>query len=201
MKLLIATGNKGKVKEYERLLDSFTGELINLAGFMDLDAPEETGITFQENSLLKARYYATATGNFAFADDSGLEVEALGGAPGVLSARYAGFESTDQSNRLKLLNELRELPDSSRSARFACSLSFSDPTGNLLFEATEFCKGRIINEERGTGGFGYDSIFVPEGETKTFAELPPERKAELSHRAKAARKFNLFLCEKSPLFT
>src|SRR5690606_34613020 len=130
-----------------------------------------TGRTFRENAELKARAYAAACGEWTLADDSGLEVSALGGRPGVYSARYSGENATAASNNAKLLAELSETPPSGRTARFVCVIAVADPDGNIVFAAEGECAGTIARESRGSGGFGYDPLFVPNGHYGTFGEL------------------------------
>ena len=161
--------------------------------FGDIDVPAETGDTYADNAILKARFYARATGLCALADDSGLEVEALGGAPGVYSARYAGAGASDADRRTLLLSELVDVPAEQRNARFVCVVAIALPNGGVLNTSEGVCNGQIIFEPRGTGGFGYDPLFVPDGFDQTFAELPDTIKNELSHRARALVKTRDFL--------
>ncbi len=192
--LLVATTNEGKVKEIQKLLSKTPVELLSLNLF-DVGEVNETGATFAENSELKARSYAQKTGHWTLADDSGLEVRALGGAPGVISARYAGVGASDSENVAKLLSELAEVSDTHRLARFVCSISVSDKFGNIHFKSEGICSGTISFSPRGDNGFGYDPIFIPEGFEKTFAELDDSIKQRLSHRAMALKKIiPLFVC-------
>lgn len=186
-KILIATRNPGKVKEIERLL---TIPQLDFVSINDV-APDlkiaETGTTYLENALIKAREAARATGLIAIADDSGLEVDALDGAPGVYSSRYAGEEGNDEANIKKLLEELKDIPEAERTARFRCVAAVYFPEDNTYLTAEAVCDGKIIREKRGSGGFGYDPVFVPDGYDRTFAELPLSVKNRISHRAKAFR--------------
>ena len=185
--LLIATRNAGKIRELADLLSSAPVRLVGLRDLgIDSDV-EETGSTFIENANLKAVAYAREAGMMTVADDSGLAIDALGGAPGVFSARYAGADADDAARIRKVLDELSGLPEQDRTARFICAMSVANASGDILFAADGVCEGRIIKEPRGAGGFGYDPIFVPEGFHRSFGELPAEVKAEISHRAKATR--------------
>jgi XTP/dITP diphosphohydrolase len=180
-KLLIATSNQGKLREFRTLAPNGV-ELVSLAD-LGLPSPEETGSTFAENADLKALSAASTSGLLALADDSGLEVDALGGAPGVYSARYAGEPVSDSRNIDKLLRELDGLGPDKRSARFRCVVSIASPSG-VLARADGSCEGSIGYAPRGDHGFGYDPVFVlPDG--RTMAELPPAEKNLISHRAKA----------------
>lgn len=191
MKLVLASGNRGKAAELAALLAPLGWELVSQAalGVAEID---ETGTTFEANALLKARHAAAATGLPALADDSGLEVDALGGAPGVRSARYAG-SGGDAANLAKLLRELDAVPAAGRTARFRCVLAFvasaADPAPLIARGAWE---GRIAREPRGSNGFGYDPVFlVPgpaDGDERTAAELSPALKNERSHRGQALRE-------------
>ncbi|GIW45208.1 MAG: non-canonical purine NTP pyrophosphatase [Candidatus Binatia bacterium] len=186
-KLVLATANPGKVKELRELLAPAGVECISLEGLHGVPVVEETGRTYEENAALKARAIAAWAGLAALADDSGLEVDALEGAPGVDSAYYAGRPADDAANVAKLLRALEGVPPERRQARFRCVLVVVRPDGKVL--ASEgICEGRIALAPRGQQGFGYDPIFIPEGSDKTFAELGPEFKRHYSHRARAARK-------------
>lgn len=186
MKLLIATKNVGKVKEIEELLANLPIRLFNLTDFPSVNEPEETGATFTENAVLKAKFYASYTGLWALADDSGLEVEALNGAPGIFSARYAGAEASNQERIEKLLGELGNTGN--RRARFVCAMAVSDGKGEIKFNAEGICSGSIALETRGEGGFGYDPIFIPDGFFATFGELSNDIKQQISHRKQAIGK-------------
>ena len=186
-KLLIATGNTGKIREYCQLLQDSPYPLITLADQgVDIEV-EETGKTLEENAELKATTYATQSQSLAIADDSGLEVDALEGEPGPLSARYAGENATDQQRITFLLSRLEGMPWEKRSARFRCVIAIASPSGKTQLCEGE-CRGYITFEPKGNHGFGYDPIFyVPELD-KTMAELSMEEKNRVSHRSRAARK-------------
>ena len=183
--LLVATRNQGKLRELRRLLNEFPFALVTLNDFPAIEPVEETGKTFTENASLKAAGYARQVGLLTLADDSGLEVIALGNRPGVHSARYAGSGASDSDRIQKLLSELNGQEPSSRSARFCCSVAVADERGRILNVSTGVCEGRIISKPTGSRGFGYDPIFVPNGWEQTFAELSPETKNQISHRARA----------------
>ena len=182
MRLLLATRNAHKLAEIRAMLPGV--DLVGTDAFPGVPDPAETGATFEENARIKAEAWRDATGLPALADDSGLEVEALGGAPGVLSARYAGTHGDTAANNAKLLRALEGVPAERRGARFVCALALALPGGATRTLRGE-CRGRIVEAGRGAGGFGYDPLFVPEGEALTFGELPVETKARLSHRARA----------------
>ena len=196
MRLLIATGNAGKVRELRRLLAGLPLEPVGpVDAGLTLEV-EETGTTFEANAEAKARAFAEASGLPALADDSGLVVDALGGRPGVHSARFAGPPRSDARNLARLLEELRDVPEGRRQARFVCVAALALPSsgpawGGLaggevrLFRGV--CEGRIGFVPRGTDGFGYDPVFLPAGHAQTFAELPAELKDGLSHRGAALR--------------
>ena len=181
--LVIATRNAGKIRELEELLADMPLRLRSLNDFRDGFEPEETGATFAENAALKARSYALQTGVSALADDSGLEVEALGGAPGVFSARYAGANASDQERIEKLLAEIGN--SENRRARFVCAMAVAGENGAIKFTAEGVCDGQIARSARGNGGFGYDPIFIPDGFSETFGELPNGVKQQISHRKRA----------------
>lgn len=191
--LLIATSNKGKIDEYQSLLASLPLRLRNLAEFPETVDVEETGITFSDNAVLKARAYAGQTGFWTLADDSGLEVDALGGAPGVFSARYGGEGATDAERIARLLEELSQFAEKERRARFICVIAIADPQGQIANISTGKCEGLIAHAPRGTQGFGYDPVFIPKGFRQTFGELPPEIKQSISHRALALQAAHSFL--------
>lgn len=198
--LLLGTRNRGKVREIAEILGDVPWRIRSLEEFADLETPAETGDTYADNAIIKARFYARATGLCALADDSGLEVEALDGAPGVFSARYAGAGASDADRRTLLLSELAHVPAEQRTARFVCSVAISLPDETILNLSEGVCTGRIIFEPRGSGGFGYDPLFIPDGFNETFAELPDTIKNQLSHRALALLKTRAFLLSyKRPL--
>jgi XTP/dITP diphosphohydrolase len=191
MEILIATTNKGKHREYATLFAGLPVTLLTLddVGLGTLDV-EETGDTFHENAAIKARAYAKASGKHALADDSGLCVDALGGAPGVQSARYGGPGLDDAGRRQKLLAALKDTPDNARGAFFTCVIALADPQTDECIYAGGRCTGRIIREQRDDGhGFGYDPIFVPQGYDRTFAQIPKAEKNKISHRGVAAQRF------------
>jgi XTP/dITP diphosphohydrolase len=184
-RVVLATGNPGKLREMRAILAAHPLEVVPQSDF-GLAAAEETGATFIANALIKARHASRLTGLPAIADDSGLEVDALGGGPGVLSARYAGPGSGDAANNELLLRELEGVAEDDRTARYRCAMVFvrhADDASPIEREAT--WEGRIALAPRGTGGFGYDPVFLPEGESRTAAQLDPEAKNRRSHRARA----------------
>jgi XTP/dITP diphosphohydrolase len=186
MRLLLATRNAGKLAELQRLLDgSVPGvEVVGLDAVDDVPETVETGATFAENALLKARDAARATGLPAVADDSGLAVDALNGMPGVLSARWSGRHGDDDANTALLLDQLADVPDERRGAGFVCAAALVTPDGREHVLERQW-RGRVIREKRGTNGFGYDPVFVPEGLDVTSAELDPAEKDARSHRGQA----------------
>ena len=192
MKLVVGTNNEGKIRELNELLAELPLEICGLSSFENIPDVEETGKTFADNAILKANSYALQTGIWALSDDSGLEVEALGGAPGVFSARYAGETAGDAERTAKLLAELAATSDEARRARFVCVMAVADEKGAIRFLAEGVCEGTIAREARGTNGFGYDPIFVPDGHTETFGELSSTVKREISHRARAIKKIIRF---------
>jgi XTP/dITP diphosphohydrolase len=185
-KLLLATGNLGKARELAQLLRGLPWRLVTLGDVGISVEVEEAGATLEENAALKARAYARQSGLWALADDSGLEVDALGGAPGPLSKRYAGDSATDQQRVQHLLRKLQSIPREGRGARFRSVIALASPPDNLrLYQGV--CHGIIAMEPRGTGGFGYDPIFLLPSLGRTMAELSLEEKNRVSHRAMAAR--------------
>ncbi|MDX6383714.1 MAG: XTP/dITP diphosphohydrolase [Blastocatellia bacterium] len=190
--LLLATQNKGKLKELRQLLADLPLDLYSLSDFPAMEVVPETGLSFSENASLKAVGYARQTGMLALADDSGLEVEALDGAPGLLSARYAGEGASDTVRTAKLLDELSGIPAERRSARFVSAVAIADHEGEVLNVFIGTCDGRIDFAPSGSGGFGYDPVFLPSGHEQSFGQLKPEIKNQISHRARAllaAREF------------
>jgi XTP/dITP diphosphohydrolase len=197
-RLLIATRSEHKLRELRDLLALANGELITLDDAGVDGEPVEDGATFEENAAIKARAGLDATGLPTLADDSGIEVDALGGGPGVRTRRYAGEDATDQDNNAKLLGELAGLPPERRTARYVCVLALAMPGEPLAFVRGE-CTGRIATGPRGSGGFGYDPIFEPEGEPvggRTFGQWSAEEKNRISHRARAARAMAPLLAER-----
>ncbi len=187
MRLVLATGNPAKLRELEELLSPWNVEVLPQSAFTTTSAVE-SGLTFAENAILKARHAAEISGLPAVADDSGLEVDVLQGGPGIYSARYAGPDASDAENLAKLLRELDKIPDALRTARYRCALvylrSALDPSP-LICQAS--WEGSILRERRGTGGFGYDPVFEVAGLDVTAAELAPAEKNRLSHRGQALR--------------
>lgn len=184
--VVVASKNRGKIEEIKAALAHLSLSVMAVADCLDVAEPEETGLTFAENAELKARYYAAATGRICLADDSGLEVDALAGAPGVYSARFAGEHATDAQNNAKLLHLLSAVPAQQRTARFRCALAFFDPAG-FLITAEGTCEGRILETYRGDGGFGYDPLFYLSEYEKTLAQMTLDEKNAVSHRGKALR--------------
>ena len=184
MDLLLATRNPNKTREFHDLLGQ-AFDVIDLSSFPEIAIPEETGRTFEENATLKA-IAASKLPSLIIADDSGLEVDALGGAPGIFSARYAGENANSKENISKLLHELRaqNIATEKRSARFRCVIALAQ-NGKLLGVFERFVEGKIVDPPRGSGGFGYDPIFEPKGFDQTFAEMTPESKNKISHRGQA----------------
>lgn len=186
-KIVVGTRNSGKVREIQTALADLPFAVVGLPE-TDIPDVEETGTTFQENAILKARHYCQFTGEYCLADDSGLEVDALDGEPGVYSARYAGLDATDAANNEKLLTVLKEVPPSGRTARFRSVLVLVGPDGSLLL-VDGVCEGVILDEARGTGGFGYDPLFYMPSQGKTLAEMTIEEKNRISHRGNALYAF------------
>ncbi len=187
-RVVLASNNKGKVREFGEVLADFHMEIVPQSAF-DVPEAEETGLTFVENAILKARNAAARAGLPAIADDSGIEVDALRGAPGIRSARFAGPGASDQANLDKLLAELDGVPEERRGARFQCLVVYlehaEDPTP-IICQGT--WEGRIVREPRGENGFGYDPVFLMAGRELTAAELSAEQKNAISHRGQALRK-------------
>ncbi|MFR9805404.1 RdgB/HAM1 family non-canonical purine NTP pyrophosphatase [Pseudonocardia sp. RS010] len=186
MKVLLATRNAGKLVELRRLAEGSGVEVLGLADVPEFPEAPETGATFAENALAKARDAAAATGLPSVADDSGLAVDALNGMPGVLSARWAGRHGDDLANLNLLLGQLGDVPDERRGAAFVCAAALVVPGGSEEVVHGEW-RGRLVHAPRGSNGFGYDPIFVPEGEARTSAELSPAEKDAASHRGRAFR--------------
>ncbi|MEP7028946.1 MAG: RdgB/HAM1 family non-canonical purine NTP pyrophosphatase [Candidatus Eisenbacteria bacterium] len=190
MRWVVATANAHKVRELATLLGDFGVELAPRPEGVAM--PEETGASFLANARIKARAVAAATGEIALADDSGLEVDALGGDPGVRSARYAGDEASDADNNAKLLAELSGIHGPNRRARFRCVLALVGPDGKEL-TAEGRCEGFVLESPRGAGGFGYDPLFQPEGDTRALAEYAEAEKNAISHRGHAVRRLREML--------
>ena len=184
--LVIATRNPGKVREIQQILSGLGVRWRSLEDFGEIAEPDETGTTFGENARIKALYYAERTSCLVLADDSGLEVDAMGGRPGIESARFAGEHKSDADNNARLIRELRDVPEAQRSARFRCVVALAEP-GLVLIDAEGSIEGRIVEKPRGTNGFGYDPhFFIPECGATT-AELSPDQKSRISHRGRALR--------------
>lgn len=187
--VVIATQNKGKAKDFETMLSPLGYQVLTLLDVaQDMDV-EETGVTFEENAILKAEAVSHALGIPVISDDSGLEIDALDGEPGVYSARYAGGAKSDDANIDKVLEKLDGVPESERTARFRCVLAVSAP-GQQTETFSGSCEGIILSERRGDNGFGYDPVFFVPDLDKAMAELKPHEKAAISHRGNALRKLN-----------
>ncbi|HTN74598.1 MAG TPA: RdgB/HAM1 family non-canonical purine NTP pyrophosphatase [Pirellulaceae bacterium] len=187
--LVLGTRNRKKCVELEPLLAPYGFQLLTLADLPQAIEVEETGTTFAANAALKASQQALHLKQWVLGEDSGLEVEALRGAPGVYSARYAGTQGDDEANNRLLLDNLREVPLERRSARYVCHIALSDPTGQIHASVEEYCRGRILLERRGSAGFGYDPMFEVIEYHRTFGELGLDVKSVLSHRSRAVRQF------------
>ena len=190
--IVMASGNAGKIKEIATLLADLDVNIVPQSDYGVSDA-DETGSTFEENAIIKARHAAAATGLAAIADDSGLAVDALDGRPGVYSARYAGIGATDEQNIDKLLEELEGVADEQREAAFHCVACFVFSADAEPLLAKGSWRGHILDARRGSGGFGYDPVFIPEGHCETFGQLPATVKNALSHRARALEKIKAVL--------
>ena len=194
IRLLVATTNANKVREIRQLLDSDGMDLVTLADWPQVPAPDETGRTFEENARAKARYYAAATGELTVAEDSGLEIDALGGAPGVHSARYGGQDASYPQKFALIYAELRARGRATSAARFVCALALVKDD-RVLFETRGLVEGTIAQEPSGTGGFGYDPIFFYPPYGQTLAEAG-DAKAAVSHRGEAFRSLQRFLASR-----
>jgi XTP/dITP diphosphohydrolase len=196
MQLLIATTNAGKIREFREMLGQSDLSIVDLSTLPHVSAVEETGHTFRANASLKASYYAKAFNMHTVADDSGLEVDALGGSPGVESARWAELNNAgkgDADNNALLLRQLADVPDDRRTGRFVCVLALADPQGRILLTARDTVEGRVIREARGSNGFGYDPLFFVNEMGRTTAELAPDEKHAISHRGKALRHLRVLM--------
>lgn len=193
MDIVLATRNRKKVEEIRRILGSagISLRIFTLDDFPSCGEVKEDGETFEANAIKKATHVAKCTGMTAIADDSGLEVDVLNGAPGVKSARYAGEPADDRANVRKLLEEMRNVPPEKRGARFVCCIAMASAEGVRTFFG--YVKGRIGTEARGGGGFGYDPVFYPEGHDRTFAEMSEDEKNALSHRGRALKRLQEYL--------
>jgi XTP/dITP diphosphohydrolase len=203
MELLVATSNRGKLAEIDAILKGLPVSLLPLDALKNYPIVVEDGKTYQENALKKARALAAFSGRVTLADDSGLEVDALGGAPGIHSARYSGEEVNDTRNNQKLLRALAGVPEEQRTARFVCVLALCNPPalggGEWLFRGE--CAGRIAFAQRGENGFGYDPLFFYPPLNRTFAELDREAKSRVSHRGRALREFTAAVASLPPFQT
>ena len=186
MKLLLATGNSGKIREIAAILGRFPVEIVGLGEFANIEPAVESGKTFAANARINAKTYHEQTGLLTFAEDSGLEVDHLGGAPGCLSARFAGEGSSDADNVKKLLRSLRGVKAVDRTARFVSVIAITDGSG--MWTTTGKCEGRIAHRPAGESGFGYDPVFIPRGFTASFARLGLEVKKTVSHRSRSLAK-------------
>ncbi len=191
-KLLLATRNRGKVREIKGLLDGLPVEVLSLEDYPEIPPVEEDLPTFAGNALKKAETAARASGEIALADDSGLEVEALNGQPGVYSARFAGPGADDEANNRLLLEKLNAVPPERRGAVFRCAIALVLPGGETHL-VEDSCPGRIAPSPRGSGGFGYDPLFIYEPAGLTYAEMDQEAKSKISHRGKALRRARMLL--------
>jgi XTP/dITP diphosphohydrolase len=188
MEILIATSNDGKFNEFRELLGDLPITLKYLKDFPSIEEIEETGETYFENALIKAKVASKATGMMVLADDSGLEVEILGNRPGVFSARYGGGSISSAEKNQKLLNEIADIGGKNRKAKFICILVLTNAEGEILTTAEGICEGTISDKPNGLNGFGYDPIFIPDGYSETFAKLSNEFKQKISHRSTAIGK-------------
>ncbi|HVF30799.1 MAG TPA: RdgB/HAM1 family non-canonical purine NTP pyrophosphatase [Pyrinomonadaceae bacterium] len=193
--IVLATGNAGKVRELRELFREVQLELKSLQDFIGIVDVEETGATFEENAILKARGFALQTSHMALADDSGLEVEALANEPGVRSARFAGADTGYDVKIPKLLGMINAAGDRNRRARFVCVMAVADRSGEVLRTVRGECWGTIADKPKGWGGFGYDPIFIPDGYDQTFGELSEDVKQQVSHRARAAELLIRYLLD------
>jgi XTP/dITP diphosphohydrolase len=192
--VIIATKNPGKAKEFIRMFEPHGIKVKTLLDFPEMEDIEETGQTFEENAILKAEAVCKQFGQMVIADDSGLIVDTLNGRPGIYSARYAGEEKNDEANNDKLLAELRDVKEQDRTARFYCALALALPGKNTI-TVNGKCEGSVLFERRGTYGFGYDPIFLVTEMNRSMAEITPEEKTQISHRAKALQKLEVQLSE------
>ena len=196
MELVVATRNQKKLEEIQEQLAPRGIRVLSLAGFPDVPETIEDGDTFAENAAKKATETARATGRWTVGEDSGLCVDALGGRPGIYSARYAGELPDDAKNNARLVEELRDVPEEKRTAYYVCSVALADPAGEISLSEEAVCRGRIVLEPRGTGGFGYDPYFLLLEYHRTFGELPAVVKRHLSHRARAFERLGARLVDR-----
>jgi XTP/dITP diphosphohydrolase len=193
LEILIGTGNSGKITEIKRVLKELPLKLRVISDFSGLCEPDECGDSYAENATIKAQSYAHQTGLWTLADDSGIEVDALNGQPGLRSARFGGAGLSDADRTGLLLSKLLEAGGSDRSARFVCAVAIAKPTGEIINVAQRTCEGTLAKAPSGHEGFGYDPIFIPEGYQITFAEMPFQLKTTLSHRGRALAATREFL--------
>jgi XTP/dITP diphosphohydrolase len=201
MNIILASRNKKKIRELKKIIEEGivsqedrTVNILTPDDFLQCEEVEEDGKTFEANAIKKALYISKCSGLTAIADDSGIEVDALDGAPGVYSARYAGENSDDMANNRKLLEKMKDIPDEKRTARFACCIALARDEEVRTFMG--FVEGKIGRENRGENGFGYDPIFYPEGHDRTFAEMTDDEKHSMSHRGRALKKLQEYLKDK-----
>ena len=195
MELVIATRNKKKRQEIEKILEDFDVKVLSLEDYPGLSEIKEEGRNFEDNAVKKAVVTARFTDKWTLADDSGLEVEALNGKPGVHSARFAGKKQNDKANIKKLLEIMKDVPEEKRTARFTCVMAVSSPDGKIAKVVKGDCEGRISFNPAGGKGFGYDPVFVVSGYRKTFAQIKSSLKNRISHRAKALRQIKEFISQ------
>ncbi len=188
MKIVVASNNKNKIKEFKKIFEDTNFELVSLNEIGYMNDIDEYGVTFEENALIKARTIALELDVIAIADDSGLEVEALNKEPGVYSARYAGLHKSDEDNNKKLIHNMKGITN--RKARYVCAICLCKPNGEYII-TEDYCDGYIIDEPKGNGGFGYDPYFLVPEFNKTMAEITLEEKNTISHRAKALEKLKV----------
>ncbi|MDE2223194.1 MAG: XTP/dITP diphosphatase [Candidatus Omnitrophica bacterium] len=194
--LIVASRNKGKVREIIELLSGLPFKVTSLLDYPEIPDVVEDGKTYRENALKKAREVALATGKMTMADDSGIEVKALGNAPGIYSARFAGKGADDEARNKKLFAMLKGVPHARRQARYRCLIALVDAGGRELGIVQGSCSGYITTREIGSNGFGFDPLFLLKRYNKTFGQLPPELKAKISHRARALKKFRKLVQQK-----
>ena len=191
--LIVASRNKGKVREIMELLTGLPFKVTSLSDYPHIPEIVEDGKTYRANALKKAREVALATGKMAMSDDSGIEVKALGNAPGIYSARFAGEGASEKARNKKLFKMLKNVPMSKRQARYRCVIALVDAKGRELGVVQGICSGYVTTRDIGTNGFGFDPLFLLKRYNKTFGQLPPSLKAKISHRARALKKVRLFL--------
>lgn len=186
-KIIIATKNEGKIKEFNKILSGKEFDISSLSDIRDLPEIDEDGNSFEDNAIKKSRFIFELNGRHCIADDSGLEIDYLSGAPGVKSARFGGISTPQNVKNEKIISMMKGAKKNERGAQFRCVVAFTDNNGTKTFEGV--CKGRISDKPKGSNGFGYDPIFIPEGFDKTFGELDEDVKNRISHRGKSLRNF------------